>query len=65
MPPAKAIRHLADERAQHLLHDLEVNNRARTDRPVDLDAARFASQELQCFMAHGHDFAVVAVDRHH
>src|SRR5215213_3181912 len=64
MAPAKSVRHLADERTQHLLRDVEIENGPRSNRSMNFDATRFAAEKFHCLMAHANNFPIVAIDRH-
>src|SRR6185369_7029281 len=51
MSAAETISHVADERAQHFLRDFVVEDRARANGPMHLNAPRLASQQPQRFVS--------------
>jgi hypothetical protein len=60
-----SIARFTDERAQHLLRDVEVENSAGTDGSVYFQTTWLTAQKFDCLVAHANDIAGVTIDCDH
>jgi hypothetical protein len=62
MTTPEALGNTADKRAQHLLRDFEIEDRAAADWSMDFDTAWFATEESSGLVAHRNHLPVVTID---